>query len=242
MAGLGHSQETAPMPAPWTPVEPRPLQIQEAHSEYPRAQAIAQAQDRDRDRLPTVPAIGMEQFRGLPFQLIAGTDEQGQEYQSRAVPPTIQQLAESVQSDDQLQERIRQEHREQRGAETTIDFPPDPILSRDVYYGRSWPVLRMEVAPYYVAHGRLLFQQINTERYGWDFGVLQPLLSASVFFWDFVTLPYHVGTALCRPTDANLGWCLPGDPAPFMIYPPELSFSGTITEAAVILGLVAIFP
>jgi hypothetical protein len=192
-------------------------------------------------RTTTIPTDNPQQrsFDELPPDI---TQTAGEEYQSRVVPPTIQELAQTVQTDAQLQERIRQEQRDRGLVESPIEFPPDPILSRDRYMGRNWPHLKMEVAPYYVAHGRLLFQQINAERYGWDLGFVHPVIAATGFFWDFVTAPYHLGTALCRPYDANLGWCLPGDPVPLMLYPPEISLTGTITETATILALVAIFP
>ncbi len=39
-----------------------------------------------------------------------------------------------------------------------------------------------------VCYGRLLFQQKNAERYGWDLGPLHPVLSGLVFFGDVATL------------------------------------------------------
>jgi hypothetical protein len=35
---------------------------------------------------------------------------------------------------------------------------------------------------------------------------------------------------------------LPGDPVPLLIYPPELSLTGTVMEAGTIVALFAIFP
>jgi len=156
-------------------------------------------------------------------------------------PPGLERLAQSVQSDAQLQERIRQENRERKTPERIV-FPSDPVLSYDTYQGRKWYPMRLEVAPYYVCHGRLYFQQINAERYGWDLGVLHPLISGAVFLWDFVTWPYMLAAEPCRCFEYNTGWCLPGDPVPLLLYPLQISATGFVAEVGTILTLVAVFP
>ena len=125
-----------------------------------------------------------------------------------------------------------------------VTFPDEPILSRETYYGRgaAWPHVTELVAPNYVCYGRLLFQQTNMERYGWDLGILSPVLSGALFYFDVITLPYHVATAPWRCYESSAGYCLPGDPVPLLLYPPELSVTGTIGEAAALLAVLAIFP
>jgi hypothetical protein len=157
------------------------------------------------------------------------------------VPPGIETIAQSVQSDESLFERIRQENRERSPMERVV-FPPDPVLTRDTYHGRKWDPMKLEVAPYYVCYGRLTFEQKNFERYGWDLGVLTPLISGSLFLWDFVTWPYQLAREPCRCFEYNSGYCLPGDPVPLLLYPVELSATGFVAEAATIVALVAIFP
>jgi hypothetical protein len=136
--------------------------------------------------------------------------------------------------------RMKQEAR-QRVPPERIDFPDEPVLSKEEYAGRSWPLRDLLVEPNYVCYHKLLFEDINTERYGWEFGPLQPLLSTLEFFGDTVTMPYHLGMDPCR-TEVSAGHCLPGDPVPYLIYPPELSITGATAEAATILTLVAVFP
>ncbi len=156
-------------------------------------------------------------------------------------PPALSVLAQSLQSDEQLKERIRQESREGRTLER-ITFPVDPVLSREIYHGRKWDPMRLEVAPYYVCHGRIPFQQLNFERYGWDLGIVQPLICTSLFLFDFAMLPYQLATEPCRCFEYNTGWCLPGDPVPLLLYPPELSATGFVAEVATIVTLAAVFP
>ena len=84
--------------------------------------------------------------------------------------------------------------------------------------------------------------QRRIQRYGWDLGVLHPVVSSAIFLKDVVTVPYHLGTNPLRCRECNAGYCLPGDPVPLLLYPPGLSLTGTATEVATILALVAIFP
>jgi hypothetical protein len=136
---------------------------------------------------------------------------------------------------------MRQEARE-RPIPERITFPEEPIISKDKYAGRKFPTNNLRVEPHYVCYGRLYFEDKNSERYGWDLGVIQPFVSAGGFFWDLATLPYHLGSDPCRWFDSSAGLCLPGDPVPYLLYPPELSTSGAVTEVATAFLFLAIFP
>jgi hypothetical protein len=186
-------------------------------------------------RQPPAPGIpGGPAEQGLDLEQVAP-------YTIELEAPSIQRVGIAVQSDAQLQERIRQENRERPTPERIV-FPADPIISTEVYNGRKWYPMRLEVAPYYVCHSRLYFQQLNFERYGWDLGVFSPLLSGGMFLWDFVTFPYHLAMEPCRCFEYNTGWCLPGDPVPLLLYPIEISATGFVAEVGTILTLVAVFP
>jgi hypothetical protein len=167
--------------------------------------------------------------------------EQPAPYTIQLEPPSIYRVAISVESDAQLQERIRQENRERKIPERVV-FPNDPVISTETYQGRKFYPTRMEVAPYYLCHGRLYFQQINFERYGWGLGAFTPVFSGLAFLYDFVTWPYHLTTEPCRRFEYNNGWCLPGDPVPLLLYPLHVSPTGFVAEVGTILTLVAVFP
>jgi hypothetical protein len=143
-------------------------------------------------------------------------------------------------SEEALFQRMRQEARERKPEE--LVFPEEPPLSREPYYGRDWPKLNMLVEPHFVCHGRLYFDEPNSERYGWDLGLFQPLVSMGVFVKDTVLFPYHAGTDFCRCYDCSKGKCLPGDPVPYLLYPPEWSLTGALAEGLTVAGLAAIFP
>jgi hypothetical protein len=187
---------------------------------------------------PATPAVRQTLFEADPQYSAPGA---GTPYPIQLEPPGLERLAQSMQTDGFLQQRIIEENRARRAVER-VTFPESPVLSTDIYNGRAWEPRKLTVAPNYVVYRRLLFQQNNFERYGWDLGVLTPPLSAAAFLFDFVMLPYNLGTDPCRCFDSNAGYCLPGDPVPLMIYPPELSLTGTALEVGAILTLVAVFP
>jgi hypothetical protein len=152
--------------------------------------------------------------------------------------PGLEKLTR-LETEAQLQERMKQEALR---AGDRLVFPEEPVLSKEMYPGRHWAPKAMEIEPCYVAHGRLLFEQQNFERGLWDLGPFTPLVSMAAFYFDVAALPYHLGTRPCQQYDTSAGKCLPGDPAPLFLYPPELSFSGAVAELAVGTGLFFVFP
>ncbi len=161
------------------------------------------------------------------------------DYNIRLDVPGLQRLAGNLESEAALMERMRQEARA-RGER--LVFPEEPTLAKEPYLGRQWSPLTRVVEPYYVCYGRLLFQQKNFERYGWDLGPITPLISAGKFYWDVLALPYNLGTRPFQQYEVSAGYCLPGDPVPLLLYPTEVSVTGLMAEAAVVTALFFIFP
>jgi hypothetical protein len=144
-------------------------------------------------------------------------------------------------SEQSLQMRIQQEARGRSNLDR-IAFPDEPVLSTDTYTARVFPPATQVVEPFYVFYGRLDFEDVNSERYGWDLGLIQPVVSAGIFFKDAALIPYKLGSFPFRWWDCNTGYCLPGDPVPYLVYPPEITLSGGLLEAGTAIALVAIFP
>jgi hypothetical protein len=208
--------------------------------QYPLAPVIGQSESG-----PVMAPGGnvlVRQPRGGVAPLLEGKTvlEELPEYQIQLEPPGPERLFR-LESEQTLQERMRQEAR-QRPTLERIAFPDEPILSTSAYTARAFPPAQECVEPNYVCYRRLFFEDINSERYGWDLGFIQPFVSAGEFFFDVAALPYHCGTAPCRKYECSAGYCLPGDPVPYLLYPPELSLTGTIFEAGTIVALFAIFP
>jgi hypothetical protein len=118
-------------------------------------------------------------------------------------------------------------------------YPPAPPPG---VVERPWEPLAEVVEPAYLCYGRLYFEQINQERYGWDLGCLQPLISAGIFYFDLAALPYNAATDPLRRYECNTGYALPGDPMPLLLYLPKPSLTGVLAEGAAVGLMLVIFP
>jgi hypothetical protein len=201
-----------------------------------------------------VPRVPTLQVSAPPLQLVRyqadrrrpgydGDDDQ-LEYQIQLEVPGLERLILSMANDSDVQERIRQETlRRTRGRERVV-FPEEPILSRDRYYGRGgiWPERAVVAEANFLCYDKLLFEDRNSERYGWEIGMLQTFISPLLFYADLAVAPCSIFKHPCSCTDCNTGLCLPGDPVPYRIYPPEITATGTLAELATIVALIVAFP
>jgi hypothetical protein len=163
-----------------------------------------------------------------------------EEVQIQLEPPGPDRIFGRRDSERSLMIRIQQEVRQQK--RHPVDFPGEPILSTERYLARLFPPMTETVEPNYVCYGRLLFEDKNSERYGWDLGFIQPFVSGGIFFWDVAWLPYRLASEPCRHFECNSGYCLPGDPVPYLLYPPIYSVTGAGAEIGTIVFLSWIFP
>lgn len=170
-----------------------------------------------------------------------GSDDDRPEFQVQVNPPGLERLSQ-IDSDAKLEERIRQETLE-RTKNEKVEFPEEPILSKDTYMGRVglWPTRQMVVEPNYVTYQKLYFQQNNCERFGWDLGPITPVVCTGKFYYDLLTMPLTFGARPCE-RDASTGYPLSGDPVPLLLYPPEVTLTGAILEVGAVAALAAIFP
>jgi hypothetical protein len=123
----------------------------------------------------------------------------------------------------------------------SLKFPPEELIGGvEKYVAKTsqYPPQAINIEPTYLIHRRLLFEDLNSERYGWDLGFLQPMLSAACFYKDVLLLPSNVASGFAEGFwDTNAGKCLPGSPTPFMLYPPGLTVTGGTFEGVVVTGL-----
>ncbi|OWK43932.1 hypothetical protein [Fimbriiglobus ruber] len=105
-----------------------------------------------------------------------------------------------------------------------------------------YPPIQGRIEPGFVVHRRLLFEDRNTERYGWDLGYVQPVVSALYFYKDFLLWPAHLASNPRERFDTSAGLCPPGDPVPYYLYPPEIDLFGATLGAGAIVGVALIAP
>jgi hypothetical protein len=130
--------------------------------------------------------------------------------------------------------------------EATLVFPPMERVGGDQSYQAktaAYQPMQVSYDALYMIHRRLHFEDKNTERYGWDLGIIQPMVSALVFYKDVLMWPQSLASGFSYGFwDTNAGKCLPGSPTPYMLYPPGLTVTGSLFEGVIITGASFIFP
>jgi hypothetical protein len=155
----------------------------------------------------------------------------------RLDPPGREKLFGSRDTEREVEQRMRQERKDAGGVEQgPVAFPPAPALpwAEAKYQPRAFEPMVALAEPSYVVYRRLYFEEKNAERYAWDMGPIQPLWSTLVFYKDVALWPLHCAAYPCRRFETNAGQCQPGDPVPYLWYPPEITGSGLLAEVAAV--------
>ncbi len=168
-------------------------------------------------------------------------DDDFSSYGVKLEPPGFEQLFGKLDSDHALGERIRQEAKN-RGSVEPIAFPDPPALTNLKFASRKLPHMGIYAEPYFVVHHRLYFEDLNSERYAWDLGFIQPIVSTAYFFKDVMLFPFHFGAHPHTRFDSSAGKCLPGDPVPYILYPEEITGSGILLEAGTVVAIAMMLP
>lgn len=127
-----------------------------------------------------------------------------------------------------------------------LAFPPATPAGIGLTYQAKtidYPLRQVTYVSGYVVHRRLHFEEKNSERYGWDLGIIQPLISAAYFYKDVLLWPNSLASGVAYGFwDTNMGKCLPGSPTPYYLYPPGLTITGSVVEGLVITGTAFVIP
>ncbi len=163
------------------------------------------------------------------------------QYQILLEPPSPEALFGRLDSEKMFEQRMRQQAKQQMPP-GSVQFPDKPVLSKSEFQGRAFPPQVMIAEPAFVCHHRPYFEEKNAERYGWDLGFIQPFVSTLYFYRDVIFLPHNIASHPHRRYECNAGYCLPGDPVPYIFYPPDFTLVGGVAEGAVAVGLFAAIP
>jgi hypothetical protein len=88
----------------------------------------------------------------------------------------------------------------------------------------------------------LYFEEVNLERYGYDWGLLQPGISALRFYGNAAVLPYRLTTQRSSFCTYHQHAYRPGGPAPRECRRPELRVDAATVQAAAVVGLIFLIP
>jgi hypothetical protein len=142
--------------------------------------------------------------------------------------------------------RVLEDNPQLKADDPGLKFPPAPPVGGDKTYVAktgTYPPMRAEYYSLYVVHRRLHFEERNSERYGWDLGIVQPFLLTANFYKDVFLWPQSLASGCAYGFwDTSAGKCLPGSPTPYMLYPPGLTITGSVTETVIITGAAFAIP
>lgn len=162
------------------------------------------------------------------------------EDEGKFTPPSREELYR-VDSEATKFERVRQ--LKKALGRPDIDFPDEEgIRIKTSMEKRHFDEMKATVMPSYVVYQPLYFQQINTERYGWELGIFQPVVSTAQFYGDVLLFPYKFAANPPWHCDSNAGYALPGDPEPLRFLTMPFSWRGVFGEAGAAVAGAAIFP
>jgi hypothetical protein len=221
-AGTPDVAAAPPLPLPSTPpatriVPERPIPVVQPVAQPPAEKPFPKLKDEDNSKYTTLPS------RDKIFVIY--TDEELE----RAVLARLRQ------------DEIDAKRDPYQKYPKDLRFPAVEDVSGGVAYKpktAAYPPMQTNYDPLYVVHRRLIFEEKNAERYGWDFGFVQPIVSSMYFYKDVILWPNHLASGCAYGFwDTNAGKCLPGSPTPYMLYPPGLTITGGVFETVLLIGL-----
>lgn len=117
------------------------------------------------------------------------------------------------------------------------------VYNNDEYVVAEHPATVLQWAPTNLYHHPLYFEDPALERYGHTYHpAVQPFASAGRFAVQLAGLPYQMTLNPIHAKEYTLGWYRPGDCAPKKHYQIPFNEEATLMEAAVIAGMILIFP
>ena len=123
-----------------------------------------------------------------------------------------------LESERHLRERAQAEAK--AAGKRPLPYPTAPTLPLVARPGPSGTPTGVRIEPTSLCYDRLMFEEKNSERYGWELGPIGALVSPTDFYWKVLTAPLARLVDPCRSFEANAGYCLPGDPVPYLLRLP----------------------
>ncbi|WP_298867212.1 hypothetical protein [uncultured Gimesia sp.] len=124
-------------------------------------------------------------------------------------------------------------------AEHLDKLPTQHIVMGD---SRDWELVTKEWEAPGVAYNPLYFEEPNLERYGYNYGAIQPFVSAGRFFGRVAILPYMIGAYPIHENRYSLGYARPGDDPLYQVEKLPFSARGALFESLTATGLVFLIP
>lgn len=120
----------------------------------------------------------------------------------------------------------------------------DQIPAQKMVMGesRDWSLVTKEWEAPGVAYFPLYFEEPYLERYGYNYGAIQPFISAGRFFGRIPALPYMLGAYPPDECMYSLGYARPGSCPPYQVEKLPFSWRGSVYTGLTATGLVFLIP
>ena len=128
-----------------------------------------------------------------------------------------------------------------RAAEVFDGKPVEFHGSAGVRY-RPWPERFAIWEASALCHKPLYFEEITAERYGYSFGLAQPVVSAAHFFGRIPALPYLMTLDPPYACQYTLGHERPGSPVPPYIHTVPFDPAAAAVQGGVVTGMIYLVP
>ncbi len=143
--------------------------------------------------------------------------------------------------------------------DVSVNSPPSPGILPENYAAEAFSARPIEFQPFgyqrignyrtfaqwtapWVAYRPLYFEDIWLERHGYDYGPMQPFVSAAKFYGRIPFIPYMKGATPPRECVYSLGLGRPGDCTPHFFSLPKKSECGLLYQIAFTTGTVLLIP
>lgn len=218
--------------------EVRPVQATDADKKA--AEDKKAVDDKKPGETKAVPAIAD------PFRLRTDEDLVVEIDASRDLPAKMKDYGEKMKDYDEKMRLFKlgqlDEAPKKPSKPIPVELIPVPPAQPAVMVKAGYAPVQALIEPRYVVHRRLLFEEKNAERFGWDLGLAQPLLSTGYFFKDVLFWPAHLTSNFHERYDTSAGKCPPGSPVAYYLYPPNIDLRGGLVQTGLVIGTVFLLP
>lgn len=182
-----------------------------------------------------------------PFRLRSDEDLAAEIDASRNLPAKMRDYNDKVKEFeremDLFKKGLRDDEPKNKPAKPiAVDLIPVPPGQPMTVVKAGYAPAQAVIEPRYVVHRRLYFEEKNAERYGWDLGLAQPVVSTGIFFKDVLFWPAHLTSNFYERYDVSAGKCPPGSPVAYYLYPPNIDLKGGLVQTGVVIGTAFLLP
>ena len=151
-----------------------------------------------------------------------------------------QKIFDHLDSQKMFEERMRQQAL-QRTPPDSVQFPANAPITTTTLVRKPPSTTIPGTPPSFVTYRCISKRRMRNDSAG-TWALFNRRCHSLISIRTFLLCPHNYFSHPLRRYESCAGYCLPGDPVPYILYPPEFTLTGSVAEAAIIVGLFAILP